>query len=118
MPGEAYIWDCATLFAFRQLHLYSALLTYILGELQAEHLCRVWIGADLENLASQRGIARAGFRHVADLVVARVFAMRLVWVEGQPGVSDYMLADARRAFLSNRDKVWLTAVEEIKKSNS
>ena len=31
LPGEAYIWDCVTVPAFRQKHLYSALLGYILG---------------------------------------------------------------------------------------
>jgi hypothetical protein len=31
VPGEAYIWDCATLPAFREKLLYSALLIYILA---------------------------------------------------------------------------------------
>ena len=47
LPGEAYIWDCVTLPAYRQNHLYSALLGYMLDELRAGPLCRVWIGADL-----------------------------------------------------------------------
>jgi ribosomal protein S18 acetylase RimI-like enzyme len=110
LPGEAYIWDCVTLPAYRQHHLFTALLVYILGELRADPLCRVWIGANLENVASQRGIARAGFRRVADLVVARVLAMRLVWVQGHPGVPDHLVAQARRAFLGDRDKAWLSAV--------
>src|SRR3989304_5586640 len=74
LPGEAYIWDCVTLPAFRQNYLYSALLVFILGELRSGKLCRVWIGADLEDVASQRGIARAGFKPVADLVVRRGLA--------------------------------------------
>ena len=41
LPGEAYIWDCVTLPAFRQKYLYSALLVYILGELRSESLCLV-----------------------------------------------------------------------------
>ena len=110
VPGEAYIWDCATVPAFRHRHLYSALLVYIVGELQAEGLCRVWIGADQDNEASQRGISNAGFRHVADLAVSRVLAMRLVWVQGRPDVPEAVIADARRAFLDDRDKVWLRAV--------
>jgi len=109
LPGEAYIWDCATLPAFRQRRLYSALLVYILGALRAEPLCRVWIGADLDNEASQRGIARAGFRPVADLVMARVSARRLVWVQGRTGVPAGLIAEARRAFLDNRDQAWLAA---------
>jgi ribosomal protein S18 acetylase RimI-like enzyme len=110
VPGEAYIWDCATVPAFRHRHVYSALLVYIVGELRAEGLCRVWIGADLDNEASQHGIANAGFRHVADLGISRVLAMRMVWVEGRPGVPDHILAEARRAFLEDRDKVWLKAL--------
>jgi ribosomal protein S18 acetylase RimI-like enzyme len=34
LGGEAYIWDCATLPEFRQKHLYSALLAYMVGELR------------------------------------------------------------------------------------
>ncbi len=110
VPGEAYIWDCVTVPAFRRQHLYSALLVYINKVLRAEGLCRVWIGADQDNLASQRGIANAGFHHVADLVISRVLALRLVWVQGEPGVPAPIIAEARRAFLDDRDKVWLRAV--------
>ena len=109
LPGEAYIWDCATIPELRRNRLYSALLDYIIGELQAEGFCRVWIGADLDNKPSQQGIARAGFHYVADLVVARVLAMRQVWVQGQPGVPEHIVAEARRAFLNDRDRIWLTA---------
>jgi len=109
LPGEAYIWDCATLPSFRQKYLYSALLAHIVGELRKERLLRVWIGADLDNIASQRGIARAGFMYIADLVVARVLALRQVWVQGMPEVPESLIDEARRAFLNNRDKVWLNA---------
>jgi GNAT superfamily N-acetyltransferase len=108
-PGEAYIWDCATLPAYRGCRLYTALLAHMVGELRAEGLCRVWIGADQENEASQKGIARAGFQPVADLIVARALAMRLAWVHGRPGVPERLVADARRALLGDRDRVWLTA---------
>ena len=107
LPGEAYIWDCATTPAFRRNRLYSALLVYIIGELRAEGFSRAWIGADLDNTASQRGIARAGFHHVADLVLARVLALRQVWVQGLPDVPEHVVAEARRAFLNDRDKRWL-----------
>lgn len=109
LPGESYIWDCATLPAFREKLLYSALLIHILGELHAQNICRTWIGADLENIPSQKGIARAGFHHVADLAIERVLAMRQVWVTGLPGVPDGVVAEARRAFLNDRDKVWQSA---------
>jgi ribosomal protein S18 acetylase RimI-like enzyme len=113
LPGEAYIWDCATLPAYRQQHLYSALLVEMAAQLRSEPLCRVWIGADQDNLASQRGMARAGFHHVADLVVSRVVALRQAWVQGLPGVPDSLVADARRVFLDNRDRVWLNSLAPI-----
>jgi hypothetical protein len=106
VPGEAYIWDCATLPAFREKLLYSALLAYILGQLRAQNLCRAWIGADYDNVPSQKGIARAGFQHVGDLIIQRVLAMRQAWVVGLPGVPESIVAEARRAFLNDRDKVW------------
>jgi len=114
VPGEAYIWDCATVPAFRGNLLYSALLVYILGNLRTQNICPAWIGADLDNIASQKGIARAGFHHVADLVIERVLAMRQVWVSGLLGVPESIVAEARRAFLNDRDKVWLKALSQEK----
>jgi hypothetical protein len=105
-PDEAYVWDCFTLSLFRQQGLYSSLLSYILLQLGDAGVRRVWIGADLDNIPSQRGIARAGFDIVADTVIARTLAMRLVWVQGRPGVSETLVAEARRVFLNDRDSVW------------
>jgi ribosomal protein S18 acetylase RimI-like enzyme len=109
-PGEAYIWDCATLPEFRQRGLYSALLVYIVGELREENISRFWIGADLENLPSQKGIARAGFRPVAHLVIERQLGMRMVWAQGVDGAPEELVAEARRVFLRDRDRVWLRAL--------
>ena len=106
LPGEVYIWDCATIPAFRRNRLYCALLSYMIGELRTEGFCRAWIGADMDNLPSQQGIARAGFHRVADLVMARVLTLRQVWVQGRPGVPEHVVAEARRAFLNDRDSVW------------
>ncbi len=111
-PGEAYIWDCATRPEYRQRGLYTALLAFVCSELRQEQVRRAWIGTDLENLVSQRGIARAGFQHVADLVIKRVLAMRLAWVEGLPGVPECLVAQARHVFLGGRDQVWLEAVKQ------
>ncbi len=113
-PGEAYIWDCVTLPEFRQKHLYSALLVYIVGELRREPFCRIWIGANLDNLASQKGISRAGFRPVAHLVISRVLAMRMVWAQGVPDAPEELVAEARRVFLKDRDRVWLSALSASK----
>ena len=103
LPGEAYIWDCATKPAFRQNHLYSSLLVHIAEELQAENICRIWIGADRNNVASHRGIARAGFRSIADLLVARDPGLHQYWAKGKPGVPESLVAEARRVYLGNRE---------------
>ena len=118
LPGEAYIWDCVTLPAFRRKHLYSALLGFIFRELHSENLCRTWIGADQNNTASQLGILRAGFHHVADLEVHRVLALRQVWVYGDLNVPATIVAEVRRIFLNDRDKVWLKAASIATKSLS
>jgi ribosomal protein S18 acetylase RimI-like enzyme len=67
-PGEVYIWDCATLPAYRGQRLYPALLGYIVKELQTEGLQLAWIGADTDNLASQKGFRLAGFQPVVDVL--------------------------------------------------
>jgi len=107
LPDEAYIWNCATLSGFRRKYLYSALLTYIVRELQKDHVSRVWIGADKVNVPSQKGIARAGFTYVADLVITRVKSLRQIGIEGQPGVPAKLVAQARRVFLNDREKISL-----------
>jgi ribosomal protein S18 acetylase RimI-like enzyme len=95
--GEAYIWDCATLPAFRGRHFYTALLVNILRELRTQGLCRVWIGADAENTVSLRGIARAGFVWVSELCINQAGAMRL---RGRPGVADFLVDTTRRILLN------------------
>jgi ribosomal protein S18 acetylase RimI-like enzyme len=94
--GTAYIWDCATLPAYRGQHLYPALLVYIAGVLREQGIERVWIGADADNEASNRGMARAGFVPVADVFSAPAGSTRLV-LRGRSGVSAALLADLCRA---------------------
>src|SRR6266566_1382930 len=95
--GEAYIWDCATLPAYRGLRLYPALLTHMLHALHAQGIHRVWIGADSDNLPSQRGMALAGFHPVGDVVVNPGLTMRRVWLRGRPGVPEQLVMDLRHA---------------------
>ena len=106
-PGEAYIWNCATLPAYRGQRLYPALLTYISGELQRQGLSRIWIGADTDNLPSQIGIVLAGFQPVGDMFISRVLTMRRVWLRGRPGISEQLLTDVRQAALGGREAAWL-----------
>jgi ribosomal protein S18 acetylase RimI-like enzyme len=102
-PGEAYIWDCATLPAYRGQGLYPALLAHIALELRAEGLRRVWIGADTGSIASQKGIVRAGFQPIADFFPAPAGAgSDRFYVKGHPGIAEDLVLDARDALLSER----------------
>ncbi len=105
-PDEAYIWDCATLPAFRGQSLYSALLSHILSVLQAEGLCRVWIGTSASNIASVHGMIRAGFRPVLNLTYARLLNLRLLWLAAQSGAPTEPIAGARRDLLSSDERAW------------
>ena len=98
--GEAYIWDCATLPAYRGQRLYPALLACMLGELQSAGFRRVWIGTDADNLPSQSGVARVGCRPVLEIIQAPNggFLSR-----GRPGVSLQDVLDAHYALFGNRD---------------
>ena len=95
--GEAYIWDCVTLPAYRGLRLYPALLAYILGELQSLSMQRAWIGADTDNLASQSGLALVGFQPVVDVFITHVSTARQAWIRGRPGVPEQLVTDVRHA---------------------
>ena len=116
--GEAYIWDCATLPAYRGLRLYPALLAYMVNELRTEGFSRIWIGADSDNVASQTGIILAGFQPIADIVIACVVALRRFWIHGQPGVPEHLVMDARRVLFGERAFAWLEAVSTAKQKRA
>jgi GNAT superfamily N-acetyltransferase len=109
-PGEAYIWDCATLPVYRGRRLYPALLGYIVNDLRAEGLRRIWIGADADNLPSQTGMVLCGFQPIADVVLDRALTMRMSWVRGRPGIPERLVEDARRALLGERHEAWVNAL--------
>ncbi|HZU70741.1 MAG TPA: GNAT family N-acetyltransferase [Ktedonobacteraceae bacterium] len=111
--GEAYIWDCATIPAYRGQRLYPALLTYIARQLQSEGLSRIWIGADSDNYASQTGMALAGFQPIADIVDTCVLALRRLWLRGRPGVPEDLVADIRRMVYGDRAFAWQEAASHI-----
>lgn len=102
-PGEAYVWDCVTQPRYRRQGLYRALLAHMAAALLAEGCPRVWIGADLGNDPSQRGIAAAGFRPVVDLLIAPLSPrLQLFWLETVPGATDAMAAAAQYALFGER----------------
>lgn len=100
MPvSNAYIWDCATLPAYRGLRLYPALLAYILNELKAGGIAQVWIGADEDNVASQKGMALAGFRPMVDIGLFRRETGPRAWIRGRAGITEQELDEACRVII-------------------
>jgi len=65
-PGNRYLWDFTTLPAWRGRGVYRHLLAEIVRR-ESPPATRLWIIHAPENRPSGRGIARAGFRAVADL---------------------------------------------------
>lgn len=74
--GECYLWDFATLRAWRGRGVYPRLLQAILAT-ESQVAERFWIIAAPENRASSTGIAKAGFTSIAHLSFQRA---------GQPGL--------------------------------
>lgn len=103
LPGEAYIWDCATLPAYRGLGLYPALLACMQRELQRSGCQRIWIGMDAGNVPSQTGVARAGFRHVVDILQVRTAPARVFLAQPAPGASQEDVLAARYALFGDRE---------------
>jgi GNAT superfamily N-acetyltransferase len=64
--GDRYLWDFATLPVWRGRGVYPHLLQAILRSEEGA-ASRFWIGYDWDNVASARGVARAGRRVVAEV---------------------------------------------------
>lgn len=106
LENEAYIWDCATLPAYRRNRLYSALLSEMLRMLNEEGFQRVWIGSNLENKASLLGFENAGFQPITKLTYFRVLNLRLFWLSPYSSASQTLVQAARRA-LTPHGRSWL-----------
>lgn len=66
-PGNRYLWDFVTLPKWRGQGIYPLLIQAMLhDEASAE---RFWVGHDAPNVASGRGITRAGFQKVGEVYV-------------------------------------------------
>lgn len=99
-PDEAYIWDCATLPAFRRRGLYTALLRQIVARLGAEGARRVWIGASTSNEPSLRTFANAGFQPAVTVTFARLLGWRRFTARALPGAPTDLVAAAQAALAS------------------
>jgi GNAT superfamily N-acetyltransferase len=64
-PGNRYLWDFFTVPPWRGRGIYPRLLQAIVSrEVDAD---RFWLGHDLDNAASARGVAKSGFRQAGVL---------------------------------------------------
>jgi hypothetical protein len=82
-PGTRWLWDFATLPAWRGRGIYPRLLQAILTFDTAA--ARFMIGHRVDNAASRQGILKAGFRHVMDTLLTPSGDWLLVSaVDGQP----------------------------------
>ena len=102
-PDDGYIWNCATLPAYRQQGLYSALVGYMAGQAREQGAPRVWIGAARANVSSWRGFARAGFQPAIELTYARFLSLRLTWISGSGAASADVVAAARHALATDHE---------------
>lgn len=100
-PGEAYIWDCATLPKYRRQGLYSSLLYTMSTALQREGTRRLWIGASRGNRPSLSGMASVGFQPVIKMAYVRLLGFRHVWVSDYPNASPRVAVQARRGLLTS-----------------
>lgn len=108
LPGEGYIWDCATLETYRGQRLYPALLSHMLRELRAAGFWRAWIGMDADNLPSQAGVARAGFQQIVTLLQASNTSQHTFLIRGCPGASEQDVQAAQYALLGDREASSIT----------
>jgi GNAT superfamily N-acetyltransferase len=67
-PHNRYLWDFKTLPEWRGRGIYPRLLQFILRQEQSVE--RFWIGYAPDNDSSARGISKAGFQDVGDLVLS------------------------------------------------
>lgn len=67
-PGNRYLWSFETAPEWRGQGVYPRLLQHILRYEMAE-ADRFWIGHEPGNMASARGILKAGFEHLGELAI-------------------------------------------------
>ena len=97
--GEAYIWNCVTLPAYRRTGVFGALLGAIKAQLKGEGLTRVWIGSLAD--PAENAFPNAGFTPVLRLDANSRWGFR--WLRIRPSYkADPQLAAA--ALLAMRSR--------------
>lgn len=82
-PQDRFLWDFATLNQWRGHGVYPRLLQAMLAN-ELGTAQRFWIGHDADNIASRRGITKAGFTLV-DTLVRSAHGQMLLRAEGDSG---------------------------------
>jgi GNAT superfamily N-acetyltransferase len=111
---EAYIWDCATIPAWRGQRLYSALLSHIIYRLHDEGvregpplpLSRIWIGASRQNRPSIQGFINAGFEPVVDVTYRRFYRLTVLWIHQAASTQRPLVAAAYRILVNAHEQRW------------
>ena len=101
---EAYIWDCATVPAWRGQRCYSNLLSRLIYPLHEEGVPRIWIGASRQNRPSVRGFINAGFEPVLDLIYRRIYRLTFLWIDLAQPVSPSLAAAGYRILLNEDER--------------
>lgn len=104
LQDEAYIWDCATVPAWRGKGCYSALLGRIVHRLDSEGVARIWIGASRQNRPSIRGFANAGFQPVVDVAYHRLYRLTFFWIDRPLSNGHSLVSSAYRILLAERER--------------
>ncbi len=94
--GEAYIWDCATVPAYRRRRLFSALISHVADELSREGLQRLWIISRMDAAPVNRAVERAGYTRITRLIYLRIGGYKFLAVTPGTDVSRAQVCAARR----------------------
>jgi ribosomal protein S18 acetylase RimI-like enzyme len=107
MPtGDAYIWNCVTLPAYRRQGLYEALLSFVNRKLLREGVRRIWIGSAIGNEASRRAFTRTSFQPIIALIYVRLMSLSCLWLADQRDAPAHLIADARRMLIAEHERAW------------
>jgi RimJ/RimL family protein N-acetyltransferase len=99
-PGDVYIYDCATRPAYQGRGYYTTLLRGIAADQAQRGVQRAWIATEAGNIASQRGIDRAGFTQVAYVDLANQIDGELQpTLYPAPGAPEELVERARWSYI-------------------
>jgi GNAT superfamily N-acetyltransferase len=92
--GEAYVWNCFTLPAFRRQGHYRALLEGTVAHARAEGFKRLWIGSIHD--PAEKADADAGFAPVLHFTVVKLGPVRWLRASDAPHAPAGLPGEARR----------------------